>query len=95
MPTADNGASREPQRELIVVLGAVDETYEADERIRTTGEWLGGNGLAVLHATIGYGEVCPLIGRVQHQTVGIGRLQIGIAALIGVSVDINRRTGQA
>ena len=90
VPTANSGACRETQLELVVVVGTVDGTDEADERIGAVREWLGGHGHAVLHATILDGQVCPLIGRIQHEAVVVGRLQIGVTALIGIAVDVHR-----
>ena len=94
VPATDSWACGEAQLELVVVVGTVDGTYKTDERVRTAGERLGRHGHAVLHATILDGQVCPLIGCIQHDAMVVGRQQIGVAALIGVAVDVDRRTGQ-
>ena len=94
MPLADDRACGKAQRELIVVLLTIDGTDKADERIRAARERLGGHCFAVLQATIVDGQVRPLIGRIQYKTVRVSRQQIRIAALIGVTVDVDRRTGQ-
>ena len=94
MPLANGGTGGEAQRELVVVLLTVDGTDETDERIRAAWERLGGHRLTVLDAAVFDGQVRPLIGRVQHEAMGVGWLQIGVAALIGVTVGVHRRAGQ-
>ena len=94
MPLADDGASGELDIDRVVVLLAVDRTHEADERVFRTGEGFRGHRDGIFHAAIVQRQIGPLIGGIEHEAVRISRQQIGIAALIGVTIDVDRRTGQ-
>ena len=94
MPLADDGASGELDIDRVVVLLAVDRTHEADERVFRTGEGFRGHRDGIFHAAIVQRQVRPLIGGIEHQAVRVGRQQIGVTALIGVTIDVDRRTGQ-
>ena len=94
MPLADGGHSREIDGELIVVLVAVDGAHEADEGILRTREGLSRHRDNILIAGVVQREVSPLVTCIQHEAVGVGRLQVGVTALVGVTVDVDRRAGQ-
>ena len=94
MPNSDDRSCGGNDGKPVIILLTVDRTHKTDERVCGTRERFGGHGQSILDATIVQCQVHPLIGTVQHKTMRIGWLQIGIATLVGIAVDIDSRTGQ-
>ena len=82
MPAAYRWARRGYQAELVVIGLGVDGMHQADEWVFRTGIWFGGHGHGILDAAVVQGHVEPLVAGIEHEAVGVGRTQIGIAALI-------------
>ena len=80
--------------EAVVILVTVNGVYETYEWVGRTRIGLGGHCDGIFDTAVVQRQVHPLVGTVQHETVGVGGQQIGIAALIGVAVDIDGRTGE-
>ncbi len=94
MPATDGWPCRGDDSEAVVILLTVDGVYETQERVGRTRIGLGGHRDSIFDTPIVQRQVHPHVGTVQYEAVGIGGQQIGIAALIGVAVDVDGRTGQ-
>ena len=90
MPAADDGTCGGDDGQAVVVFLAVDGAHETDERVGIARVGLCRHGEGILDAPVVERQVHPLVGGVQHDAVGIGGPEIGVAALIGVAVDIDR-----
>ena len=86
----ERGTGGSDDGETVVVLLAVDGAYEADKRVGGTGIGLGGHRLGVFYAGIVQRQVHPFVSTVQNEAVGVGGLQVWIATLVGVAIDIYR-----
>ncbi len=94
MPAAYGGMCGGDDRQAVVILLTVDVAHETDERVGGTGVRLCRHGEGILDTPVVQRQVHPLVGSIQHEAVGVGRLQIRVAALVGVAIDIDRRAGQ-
>ena len=94
MPATYGGTCGGDDGKSVVILLTVDGTHEADERVGGTGVRLCRHCESILDASVVQCQVHPLVSSIQYNAVGVGWFQIRVAALVGIAIDINRRTGQ-
>ena len=89
MPDADDGTCGGGDHESVIDILGVDRMDKTYQRVGRA--WIGfcNHRRGVLDTLVVHGEVSPLVGAVEDDAVGVHRTQVGVAALIGVAVDVN------